>query len=1070
MECRLIRRLLFFSSLFLLLSGAAFCQQYSFKAYSINEGLPNASVNVLIQDSRNFIWIGTEGGGLCRYDGYDFYTFDQAKNEIGSSIKSLAETNDGDIWIGTDNGICNFNGIDFNEPADLDQIKTVEKLYVDQLGCLWILTKNDGLFVYNIYEDSKSNKLIKLPLADTVSYYDITQDSFGRFWIVSENGIQILSKDEPYAEIDLGVSYAIPKVNVSSIHAGKEDQLWVGFEQAGAMLLSYDSLSCYSKRTYNSYFDNISDKIVSVTIDKSKNAWLATTDDGVIYVDYPFLYKLNGDNGLESNQITDVLEDAEGNIWIATLGHGLQVFSGWHFEHYGTESGLLESSIQAIAQDTSGYLWCSGPNGLYRLMRRSGELSVFNVLLPKDYNQSVITKIVFSKKGDVFLGTKTNGLIGVSGNNIYSVGRNERLPEGPVNGLMLENDSILWIATQKGVAKLMGDSVYNLTDKLAASISEITCFEKSSAKGVWIGSTAGLLCFRDDSVIYVSREDGLKHQNVNVLLADKHGYLWIGVMGGGLYYTKDGVQNSHIGTATPFLTDNELVSGNVYSLDFLNDSTLLVGTDKGVNKIIMQYDSIPNKKAIYGYDISNGFINQECSQGGLLVDQEGYAWFATKSGLTCYVPDRENAKNKTPKIYLTGLEVNLEDVKWQSEEHGENEWFSFPEGMKLKYYENHVNFAYSGIYYSEGLQYQYFLEGYNRDWSNPSSERSEDFSKLNPGDYTFYVKAVTKSGRQSVPATFSFTIKPPFWQTWWFILIVVILFIGAVVLLIRYREQKLKHDKEVLEETVRQRTIEISEQKTHIEKQKKELTDSIEYAKTIQDAVISKPQNINNYLKEYFVVFLPRDIVSGDFYWLGEVDGKFVFSVADCTGHGVPGAFMSMLGIRLLNEIVLEKSNTSPDEILNQLRDGVIQALKQDADTSDSKDGMDISLCVFDPKDMVIHFAGAYNPLWLLRDGELIVYKGDRMPVAIYDRLAPFTAQEIACQPGDQFYLFSDGYSDQFGGDDMSKFKPKRLRELINNIAELPYDEQKSEILDVFYSWKGENDQIDDVTLMGVKV
>ncbi len=1070
MNQTLIFRVVFLYSFFLLGLGEINGQQYSFKGYSINEGLPNASVNVILQDSRNFIWIGTEGGGLCRYNGYDFYTFDQEKNDIGVSIKSMVESKDGRIFIGTEKGIFIFNGSGFQKLDVINDFRSVEKLFVDQQGCLWILTANEGLFVHNFVDNEHDDELIKLNLPDSVPYSDITEDDYGRFWVVSGNGILVLSKEQPYVEVELGVSYEIPKVAVSCIHAGKEHQMWVGFEQSGAMLLSYDSLSCFSKRTYNSYFDNISDKIVSLAVDNSKNIWLATADNGVVYVDYPFLYKLNHENGLESNQITDVLEDVEGNIWIATRGHGLQVFSGWHFEHYGTESGLFESSIQTVAQDVSGYLWCSGPNGMYRLMRSGGRLNVSNVLLPEDYSQSVITEILFSKQGDIYLGTQSEGLIGISGNKIYSIGSNEGLPAGPVKGLLLENDSLLWVATQKGIAKLVGDSVLDLTSEFPEDGMEFTCIEASKTNGVWIGSATGLYCVRNIGIIQVSRADGLNYQNINALQSDEHGYLWIGVMGGGLYYLEEGAPNDSIGQVKPFLSGQELVSGNVYSLDFLNDSTLLVGTDKGANRINLHYDRVPHRKAVYSYNISNGFINQECSQGGLLVDQEGYAWFATKSGLTCYVPDKEMEKNKRPKIYLTGLEVNFEDVKWQSKEHGATEWFSFPEGMKLKYNENYVNFTYSGIYFSEGLQYQYFLEGWDKGWSLPTTQRVIGFSSLSPGKYTFNVKAVTKSGSQSTPATFSFTVKPPFWQTWWFIVIVVALSILAIVLLIRYRERKLKHDKEVLEETVKQRTHEISEQKTHIERQKKELTDSIEYAKNIQDAVLSQPQNIDKYLKEYFVVYLPRDIVSGDFYWFGEVDSKFVFSVADCTGHGVPGAFMSMLGIRLLNEIVLEKNNTDPDEILNQLRDGVVHALKQDSDNSDSKDGMDISLCVFDPKERAIFFAGAYNPLWLLRNGELIIYKADRMPVAIYDNLRPFTAQKIDCQPGDQFYIFSDGYADQFGGDDLSKFKPRRLRELITSIESLSAEDQKSKILEEFYSWKGEGEQIDDVTLMGVRI
>jgi serine phosphatase RsbU (regulator of sigma subunit) len=220
---------------------------------------------------------------------------------------------------------------------------------------------------------------------------------------------------------------------------------------------------------------------------------------------------------------------------------------------------------------------------------------------------------------------------------------------------------------------------------------------------------------------------------------------------------------------------------------------------------------------------------------------------------------------------------------------------------------------------------------------------------------------------------------------------------------------------------------------------------------------------------EHFVLFKPRDIVSGDFYWVEEIDEKWIIIAADCTGHGVPGAFMSMLGVSMLNEIVLNEKMTRPDLILNALRDKIIDALKQEPDSL-IKDGMDMTICVLDRSRNTLQFSGAENPLCLISGGELLQVKGDKMPVAIHEVMEPFTLHELDLKRGDTFYTFSDGYADQFGGPRQKKFMIKNLRNLLLNIQDLPMIEQGRKLDEVFEDYRKELDQVDDVVVIGVKV
>ncbi|MBN2662217.1 MAG: tetratricopeptide repeat protein [Bacteroidales bacterium] len=254
-----------------------------------------------------------------------------------------------------------------------------------------------------------------------------------------------------------------------------------------------------------------------------------------------------------------------------------------------------------------------------------------------------------------------------------------------------------------------------------------------------------------------------------------------------------------------------------------------------------------------------------------------------------------------------------------------------------------------------------------------------------------------------------------------------------------------------------------------VEEKNLQITDSIKYAQKIQFALINPMNILKNHLKDYFVLFMPRDIVSGDFYWLNVVNNLIFIVAADCTGHGVPGAFMSILGISFLNDIIVTQNFTETDKILNLLRDKVKLALRQD-DTN-THDGMDISLCVIDKNKKTLQYSGAYNPLIMIRNSELSVIKGDRMPVGKYiidDK--PFTKNNIEYLPNDQFYIYSDGYTDQFSDSNFEKFKLIRLKKIFSEIHNKPSIEQKNILKTIFVNWKGNNVQIDDVLVIGFSI
>jgi phosphoserine phosphatase RsbU/P len=254
-----------------------------------------------------------------------------------------------------------------------------------------------------------------------------------------------------------------------------------------------------------------------------------------------------------------------------------------------------------------------------------------------------------------------------------------------------------------------------------------------------------------------------------------------------------------------------------------------------------------------------------------------------------------------------------------------------------------------------------------------------------------------------------------------------------------------------------------------IEKKKQLITDSINYAKRIQNAILPGDKRLSEILKDFFVFYRPKDIVSGDFYWARKMGSKVIIIGADCTGHGVPGAFMSMFGVAFLNEIVGKENVTTPAVILNKLREMIVQSLRQNSGT-EVKDGMDMAVITIDNSQNTLEFSGAQNPMYLVRDKELIQIKGDRMPVSIYDRMDDFTNHTMGIKENDQIYLFSDGYADQFGGPAGKKFKYKAFKELIVKNCEKPMKEQNMLFGKAFDEWKGEHEQIDDLVIFGIKI
>jgi len=411
---------------------------------------------------------------------------------------------------------------------------------------------------------------------------------------------------------------------------------------------------------------------------------------------------------------------------------------------------------------------------------------------------------------------------------------------------------------------------------------------------------------------------------------------------------------------------------------------------------------------------------------------------------------------------------------------------------EIRYSLNNVGFWWATPYFEQEdeILFSYKLEGFGKEWSAWEGTPFKEFTNLPFGSYTLLVKARNVYGNESQAASYSFTILRPWYANFLAFLIYILLAALVVYVIIKVYTNRLKKENLRLEGIILERTAEIR-------KQKEELTDSIEYASRIQRALLPSERLLDEHKIEHFILFRPRDIVSGDFYWIGSKNDHLLIVAADCTGHGVPGAFMSMLGMTFLDEIVIKSEITNTDEILGQLREHVITSLKQSGKINEdsTKDGMDLAMISIDLQKRDFQFSGAYNPIYLVRklkrsekarlakDEELDLPRGsihnenylllqiraDQMPIGISEKTLPFNASTFKDE-GFSIYMFSDGFLDQFGGPRGKKFMSKNFKKLILELQSVPLKDQGAAMEKVLTGWMGEISQIDDILVMGLRL
>ncbi|WP_462317166.1 two-component regulator propeller domain-containing protein [Marinilabilia sp.] len=1047
--------------LFLTIPFSSESQSFRFKTYDSNIGLPQNFVYTIEQDKNGYLWMGT-GEGLVRYNGLEFENYNRTDSLAGDFISAMHIAINGDLWIGHNNGdLTIYKNGEFT-PIHNPEIKSpINQISSITNHDLWAISQNSGLIRIDkktrqikILEHSKLKRKLFYSLAVTHDYV-LTGTSEGLFRITTQDTDSIL---------DVERIRQVPMTNITCIvpRKGISGDFWVGTEDSGFFL--YSQAQNTSEHIVNNdlclRYDLQWENIKDIEEEPNGNLLVATWGNGVVKLfynpekqRYTDSFNFTTENGLNNNYIRDILCDRELNYWFASYGGGTSVLANEFNVFYNLNNiGFEDNKVLSTLRHDST-LWIGLEKGLLKTDPYC--FSAFEYYdtefgIPRDE----ITGFYRKKDGTIFVASGNKGLFYRQPDQFH-FSRWKYTNEVP--GLKIRDiagkGDMIYLATYGGFFTINTKSgeTTHLTTQKGLPHNNINFVFLDAEDNVWIGPKNSGICKLKDNSIEVHK---ISDAPVDVydMVQTRDARIWLATHGRGvLKYEKDSISG--------FNVSNGLAKNFCYSIESDSKGRIWIAHHPGLSMI----DSETEEIETFGHEENMGSDFYQISK-----DSDQTLWFSSAQGAVHYFPEKHSRNEVPPSLNFT--DIIISGKNYHSSEKIE---LPYPYGDSYKFRFNFIGISFKA---PKEVTYQYQLlkasDETSNKWIDLGTTRFREYDFLPNGEYTLKVRAFNSDGVASDPISVSFSIATPFWKKAWFYLILAALLIYGVYLIIVFRERNLKRQKEILQKEVDLQTIQLREQKAEIERKNRDITDSINYAKTIQSSILPPLNILKTYYPESFVFFAPRDIVSGDFYWFYKTKEHFIITCADCTGHGVPGAFMSMIGSTLLNDIVKRKDVKSPADLLERL-DLEIKVLLQNSKNKDNtRDGMDISVIEITDETSKVRVASAKRPVYLFLNGELTLFKGNRRSIgdSLVDDDTPFINIEYHCEKGDQIYLFSDGFSDQFGGPREKKFMKVGVKNMLDEIHTLPMDEQFKAVKDHFYQWKGDLEQVDDVIFMGIRV
>lgn len=1050
---------------------------FPIKSYLPSEFKAQPQIFDILQSDEGLMYFANQSGVL-EYDGTNWRLI-KAGNELQAlTVNSI----NGEVYVGADG---DFGKLVRDQIGELKFKSLLPDLKIDSIGRVKkIINLNDSTYAISTYE-----KIYVISKSLDVKIANAETEFTNLFWVnkhlfVTQKDLGIYTYS-PYSEelkeFKNGYEFANKKVKLIESF---NDRLIVVTESNGIFKLDREQFvpENTSLEKYVVKSAQLIDGFLSV----------GTISNGVVFYDenYHQIFHVSVDKGLNEPTVWAQFLDKEKNLWVGTNLGVAKIYFDKSIVLYGKNSGIL-SAVQDIKR-FNNHIYITNFNGVH-----------------------VLTE---------------NGFQSIDGINLDCYGLDYIVINEDTSLFVSELENVFKLDKNNALTKVEYGGPYNAIQSPLDSTEVLVLHYDGLSKLKWDGK-------KFNEVGYI--RDFTYAEPFNFQIQDD-GTIWIGTVsnnnGGGIYKSHVNVFEDSTITFDNYYTESDLPTGAFYIL--LLDENVYAATDYGMYKL---KENNFEQTSEFGFDFSDGNYgvhrvnldqkgnvwmiindkkNEKFNIGYSIKSEEGYEWVDApfknydETNVHAIFHDQNNItwlggeerilrfdgnkyKTNDPDYYshiravfLGNDTVNLGGVQGDKNE------------IKLNYSPTtpiQILFSASSYISEEKTNYSYFLEGYDNQWSNWSNRTYKEYN-LHEGKYTFHVKAKNVKGTESKEAVFSFIILPPWYRTWWAYTSYFIILVVLVYIIIRISINNIKKKNIRLEEIVEERTAEVVAQKSEAEKQRdiaeeqkviveeknKEILDSINYAKRLQKAILPPDKLIEEKLPNSFVYYKPKDIVAGDFYWMeANEDGVFI-AAADCTGHGVPGAMVSVVCSNALDRTVNEFKIRKPGEILDKTTDLVIETFKKSED--EVKDGMDIALCniKYEGENAIIQYSGANNPIWIVTkrkdigiEGSLNIDEGDfclheikatKQPVGQYAERKPFNTVEIKLQKGEIFYLFTDGFADQFGGEKEKKYKYKPFKRFFISISQDSMSNQAKELDEEFNEWKRDYEQVDDVCVIGVRV
>ncbi len=1031
-------------------------QVFRFKNYGFDSKIPNTFIYTLAQANDGYLWVGT-GNGLSRFDGFDFYQVLFPDSVTGRSPKTSLKDKNGTLWFGCSDGTVFYTMENKLKQLIIQNSKSISDLIEGPDGFIYVIPQGGAIFRVNPLNPEEVTRYYVDP---TLIILTGCFTSPGNMLIGTQEELllcQIVRDTLKTINFVDGLDYTTV-LDIEKI-IGTENYA-IGTDGKGLFRLSISPSGSKLSRFAN-HPELESLRVQSIFQDFENNLWISTFGAGVYQIQLSekadeilSLQHLNMASGLAGDDVKLVYQDTEGNFWIGFFGDGLSLLDSYAFSYFVPGKGASDANNIIYINSFNNEYFLGTPEGYYLFDLKDFKTKKFVSLKQKTGNKG-INSYCIDKENNIWIGTKGNGVFVInSAGSVRQVYRSGDPGADQVLDIVTDEKDV-WLATLNGVIIIDKKSGreraprYNIDNGLPHnSINQIFLTHKGEA---YIATESDKLykIVPDSGIIADNaRMTGSYLNKIKSFSETKDGIIWTATYGNGVFECfKDSVVS--VSRA------NGLMSNYCYGILVDSRDNVWIGHDRGFSRYNLDTKTIN----VFGIDFAHTGV---CNPDGMYESPDGKVFIGTTEGLIIYDRLKDKKENIAPSNNINFVSIN--DVI-----------YPYKESYVLPYNKRYgFKVSFVGIYFSnpEKVYYSTFMENYDKDWTKFSSAREVPYS-LGDGKYKFNLISVNENGiSEETPVSFDIYIKRPVWGTWWGILLSIALTAGIIILIIRQRDKAQRKVQVYLEKELAARTSIVMKQKGEIELQNIEITDSINYAKRIQTSILPDINKLKETFKDAFIIFYPRDIVSGDFYWFDKLDDdKFVLVCADSTGHGVPGAFMSIIGSTLLQDIVTRQGISRPSEILTLLDKQIFSTLNKNVELGVSNDGMDMVICEFNLKTRHLRFASAMRPVIIVMDGESYYIRGNRSSVggeSFIDKF--FDDQEYYLKEGDIIYMFSDGFPDQFGGADGKKMKISKLKNLIETVARIPMNEQHDAILKFYSDWKGELDQVDDVLMMGVRV